>query len=167
MGDELLDFLREGLVHYPQAFAAVTRFQEELCRVLVDALVSREAWSSFVRSGPPSTGTGGNAKGCWIYALQSGALDGRPERLEVGFWWNAPGGPKLVAYASPVWSARDLATLGAARPTAPARVGLLNGKNRFFLEVNLSEDLAPQVEHLVDELTKFLATPSDVRTPAT
>lgn len=161
MSDELRAFMKVGLERYPEAFAAVDRFQTEIQQVLSEVLVAREKWNAFTPTAKPSTNVGGRpGKGCWVYATQTGTMHGEKDMLEVGLWWNAPQGPKLVAYANPWWGARDLEALRRATPASPVRVATLDGKARFFSEISMDEELGPQIDRLVDELTKFLAAPN-------
>jgi hypothetical protein len=162
MSEELRSFMRTGLEKYPEAFAAVDRFQSEVQRTISDVLVSRERWNAFAPNAKPSTNAGGRAgKGCWVYATLTGTLPRKPkDMIEVGMWWDAPGATRLVIYANPYWGAKDLEALRRASPAAPVRVGTLDGKARFFAEVSPEEELAPQIERVVDELTKFFDHPS-------
>lgn len=116
MGDELTDFLREGLEKFPEAYRAVTEFTETLSTRLGEALL-RAQLDGFATSGRPVRGSGGNPReGCWVNAWLAGRVGDEPAKIEVGVWW----APESVAPVSPVLYL-------SVRTDSPERLRLLDG----------------------------------------
>lgn len=166
MSDELSRFMTEGFARYPEAFAAVTRFEQEIKQALTEVMLGSETWGAFTRSAkPPSTNSGGRpGKGCWIYAIQQGTLRSNDIGLEMGLWWEPPLDPRgsnLIAYANPTWAQKKLEKIRNARPDDPVRVQTLDGKARFVVDLSPEGGVSSRLEQLFGEMTTFLSGASE------
>jgi hypothetical protein len=90
MSDAENQFVIEGLARYLQARETLAAFEASLGDRLRGAL---KEYSSPVFTPAPSpikSDAGAGAAGCWVWALQQGAVAGHgPGALELGVWWNS------------------------------------------------------------------------------
>ena len=160
MNEFMTPFLCEGLSVYAEARATITFFEEEIAKLLMDAVGSRENWpfleSRKISQAKSDKGIGQN--GYWVAMDIEGLSPHRKDivMIDCGVWWNVVKNENPIIYASFTGDPKN--GLQFLWPKKEQKIKSFDKWNRTFLYLpgSKSADIGDSLNQLLDELLKQL-----------
>jgi hypothetical protein len=107
MKPEMKAFLEDGVRLYGDAMDAVTKFEDEILKLLRTAIDARAHWEPMKNRSIKKPVRGGDGGERWLYTMVEGESErGERAQIECGLWWNARRTTEPIVHAG-LWRVEE------------------------------------------------------------